>query len=425
MKLSGDEIVYVLLSERLLAAGEYHTIGFSDIPGMSGRAEAYLEAPLFKHPPLYPLLVGFARRLLPGKPIAPFVPNILLSAVSLLALALLARALGMSWGQTTAVCALLAISPTHWTASSRIWLEMTWTTFALLAVASTVRALDDDRWWLLAGICWGLAWLTKYTALVVWLGCLAGVAWARPSALLTSRALIGHVIAVTACAPWLAWRFSVEGTDVILFWRSAVQDWRVFARALCWLWALPVIGLGLLLARRRWRQLDPKGIPFAPGPSVAIASLAVLALVPVSLGGSHSDLVTQPWAGWAENRLAESSRAFHAARPVLFEPILACVLPALLVVRGGGWAVVQGTWIVLFLFLSVWGNFQSRYTLPLIPLGLLLSIAVVWPPVLSQRHRGALRTLLWWGAAAAIVLSALRSIWLIEAMVLEQDYFYF
>ena len=293
-------------------------------------------------------------------------------------------------------------------------------TFVLAAVWAQVRGLRDSSWLPVSGFFWGCAALTKYVALVAWLGASAAMLVEGPSAVRSRLFWIGQGLMLSMVAPWLFVRWQFEGASVVMFWRSSIDDWRMLTTALRSLWLVPVMAAVLAIV---WRRLKSERLRR----NCELLALPVATLLALGLsrtfGWSRLEI---PMTSWSPNRLADSSRAFYLARQVLFEPvcwvgIIALLLP-LRSARQTGWTVIQLTWVCLFVFLTCWGNFQLRYGLILTPWEYLGAATVLR---LSGREGSS------WGAATGglivcwLVLTTVRSLWIVVRLAMAPDFFYF
>jgi len=422
-QVSGDEILYIALGDRLWKEGRYDARGLADrMPLDRTRVNipAYLDAPLFKHPPMFPFLVGMSRTIFWKVPGSSIYPSLLMGAVSLAAIFWLAKELGCSPAQGLLAVLLLAVSPVHWICSSRIWMDMTLTAFILLAVAAQIRAMGRSEWWKWAGVFWGCALLTKYTAFAPWAFALAASLYLKPG--LRNERAFRSAIAITAgmFLPWVIARIGFEGWTALAVWKSPVEDWAAMLRMARWLWLAPVLAaagwLWLRVTRREWfdRWMEP--VPLLAWGTLAFLILYAILNARLSFG-------TIPWSGFGPNALKDSPRDFYLIRQILFEPVCWWGLIGLLVFRRRiSWDMTRAVWAGLFLFLTLWGNFQSRYGLPLVPFELVFAAAVLWP-----RRHGEGRVRLWsWGLASLwILFSCVRSLWIVDRIAIDNKFFYF
>ena len=134
-----------------------------------------------------------------------------------------------------------------------------------------------------------------------------------------------------------------------------------------------------------------------------------------------------PWSGSGRNIFMFGPKHFYFSRQILFEPI--CwwgFLGAVLLNRRGAWDVVRWTWVGLFGFLTLWGHFQLRYGLLLVPFEHALAVALLFsdtPRAGTARRRRqpfiAAIVVIW------LVVSIARSLYVVKELGIENQFFYF
>jgi hypothetical protein len=159
-----------------------------------------------------------------------------------------------------------------------------------------------------------------------------------------------------------------------------------------------------------------------PADALLGATLALLLLLTES--SFRAALLGQPWAGWDFNALAKYGTSFYVTYRASLEPVCLLGFVACLPLRRSSAVIVsQGTWLGLFVFLTAWGNYQSRYALPLIPLEA-LAVGVLTAQALASPRRPTD-----WPAAvlavAWLTLGVCRSAWVLKELGLTNDFFYF
>ncbi len=283
---------------RLLLAA---SVGFGQDETYSVAVARQLALGYFDHPPLHLWIVGVWARLIGREdPWLLRVPFIALFAISS---ALLYRLTTRAYGPRAGLWALLALNLAPvFTLSSASWvlpdgpllcsaLAMVWS--ATLALEPGRSAASARRWWLLAGLCAGLALLSKYLAVFPILGLLLYLlgsprrrVLATPApwlAALLAAALFAPVVVWNATHGWVSFAFQggralPSGFSVgrglaslaaqcayLLPWIGVVLAatvWNAFARRprdpSDWLFALCAIGpIGLFAAAGFWTSVLP------------------------------------------------------------------------------------------------------------------------------------------------------------------------
>jgi 4-amino-4-deoxy-L-arabinose transferase-like glycosyltransferase len=379
----------------------------------------YLQAPVFKHPPLFPMMVGLSRLAGGGELAAAFAPNLLLSAMSLLLFFAVCRETRLSPGNSLLAVGLLSLSPVHWVCSARIWLDLAVTTFVLGAAWCQIRGLRHPRWFVAAGFFWGCALLTKYVALAALVGAFVATLYVNPRVVRERWFWVGYLLTITMLMPWLAFRWQTEGSTVIAFWTSDIDDWRRLTRILKHLWVLPV---GFAILMPLWRRLAT--LPESAAYRRHLLWMTGLFVVTCLVNPFGWNYLEVPATFWGNNPFATAPLHFYISRQVLFEPICWVGLTALLLLplsAAGAWTQIRGVWLSLLIFLTAWGNYQLRYGVILVPWELLGAVALL-QVVQKQMPANHLTRAL---SVAWIVLSAARSVWILVATAIHNDLFYF
>lgn len=414
-RLSGDEVVYLLLGDRLWHEGRYTTKGVERfLPLQRTIVPGYLHAEVFKHPPVYPALVGGSRRVLGGTLQAAYYPNLLLAAVSILATYFLCRELRVSPAFSLLGALFVAVSPVHWIASSRIWLDLALSTFVTLAIALHLRASRTERWWLSA-LAWCAAVLTKAVAAMPWVAAALMAITFDPQARRSRGFWFSQAAVALSLAGWFTVLTANESASMLASRMSMIDDARTLLRILPLLVAVAAVSIPVLWV---WRPVsDSSGVSSGGVVLVATAALVVVVLV----GGVGAALLERPWSAWDRNLLIEYGRSFYWVYPPLFDPIALLGICALLLVPDRAGALpVRAAWLALIVFLTVWGNYQTRYNLPLLQMEIVFATLVAGATWSDPRASPARRALVLGWAAASII----RSSWVV-IQLRANDFFYF
>jgi dolichyl-phosphate-mannose-protein mannosyltransferase len=200
------------------------SVGFGQDETYSVAVARQLALSYFDHPPLHLWIVGAWARLIGREdPWLLRLPFILLFAVSS---ALLYQLTAKAFGRRAGLWALIALNlAPMFTLSSASWVlpDGPLLCSALAMVCSALHALEPGRsplsawrWWLLAGLCAGLALLSKYLAVFPILGLLCY--------LLGSA----HRRVLATPAPWFALMLATAVFSPVLLW-NAMHGWVSFA----------------------------------------------------------------------------------------------------------------------------------------------------------------------------------------------------
>jgi hypothetical protein len=97
------------------------------------------------------------------------------------------------------------------------------------------------------------------------------------------------------------------------------------------------------------------------------------------------------------------------------------LIGALVLANRKGFDLVSITWTALFCFLTLWGNYQSRYGVPLLPFQVTLTVQLLREFVQGSARWGWQRHVV----ATLVALSVARSLWVDWSLALPNDLFYF
>jgi len=422
-----DEVVYIALGQNLMNRGDYSLrMQYPNMKKFYSKIPNYVNDPLFKHPPLVPLLVGLNLKAVSNNIRGAFFPGVVLGTAMLVLMFLLARNLFADYRVTWLAVLLLAVSPTHWICSARIILEAPLACFILAAVtAQLCRCRRAGAW---ASAAWALAWWTKYTAIPIWALFQALMLVAYPRLVRDRSYWLSQAAILALYIPWIVWRISVDGAGLFLFWRSSTEEWQAAAALLSRpaLWAAAIlVGASVCwLIRRRKQVLSGLMRLRRPGaPAIAWSLLAgvvlILCLEPAAF--SFSEL---PWAGERDNLLRNGPVWTYFLRMFWFEPITLVGMASVFFLPGPRRVqVIKALALGGSLALTAWGNYQMRYFLPMIPFWEVLSAgALVYLYGKIRVHSAP--------AAAAfagcwIAWSVARSGWLVWKIAIPNDVFYY
>jgi hypothetical protein len=266
---------------------------------------------------------------------------------------------------------------------------------------------------------------TKYTAIFPWAFVVGVVVLNSREMRWDWRFWVGQLLGVAVFLPWVFWRLRVEGMVAIAFWQSEREEWRRAAALIRW---APVALAGFAAAVWLWRKMPAAG--FLRRPSIGRGRLlawGTLAFVVVTLLMSSTfDFTAVPWTGWQDNLFTFGPIHFYVTRQIVFEPLIWWAFPAVLLVNGQlGWGVVKSAWFGLIAFLTAWGVFESRYSLPLVPFEHVLAIALLVPAAgaqVAKSRAGRVTNLV---VAAWFTFSIARSLFVIATIAINNQFFYF
>ncbi|MBV9464213.1 MAG: glycosyltransferase family 39 protein [Verrucomicrobiae bacterium] len=372
VNLTFDEIVFLKLAGHLRSDPlDYELRDWYRQLERDGRAPpAYLNDPIFKHPPVVPWLLSST--------FVPEAPGVLRSLLwmMLFGVGITATVYGIartflepSWSALAAAFAWL--DPFLWVGSVKVWLDLPLAFFCSVAVFAALRGRRYPPAFLWMGLALGLAFLTKYVAIVPWIG-LAWWGFVRDPHLRRNRCFqIGMLIPWLMVAPWLAWCFKTSGGG----WLN--QPEAQYAIELIRRFALGGAVIAALIAIV-WRTAPPKrSAPDEPAWNgrLFLGALFALCLAGLLFFPSWFSGRVEPRSGFQVLTFGQEGREFYLGRilnlnPLLWPALLALIWPKLPEPAG----LARTIAIAVIAAFTLWGNFQSRYMMPAMPLLCVLSV---------------------------------------------------
>ncbi|MBV9464121.1 MAG: glycosyltransferase family 39 protein [Verrucomicrobiae bacterium] len=424
-----DEIVYLTLGQNLIRGQAYSTQKqYEKLLHLYDKVPRYLNDPLFKHPPLYPAILGASVAVFGPHAWAAFLPNLALSIVLTWLVFALTRAVFHDDFAGLIAAALFAVSPTAWFCAGRIVMEIPMTCAVAAAVLFQIESARCPRLLWTAAIAWAAAWWTKYPAIPMWALVQAALLMFRPALLKRKDYWAAQALTLVLFLPWIAWRWNVDGVRLFSPSKSPTEEWQAFAhllsRPLFWAGGVMALAAAALFWNQR-RVVTAHLVRWSPrwasGAALAIGSLALLwffwLIWPELL--SFSQL---PWHGDLPNRLADGPWFTYLVRQAAFEPATLVGFTLIWFLPGGRAAQALKVIALLGTVLVIaWGNYQMRYFLLVLPF---------WHALTAGALMGVFRRIPArpWGAAwlaAWLGFSLARSVWLDARMVIPSDFFYF
>jgi len=342
----------------------------------------YLDRPIFKHPPVFPVIISF------------FEPNIRASsaaagaagAVLLMALpaaAVAAVPVSAAWAAAAAL-SVLAVDPAHWTLSAQGLMSTTLALFMFLGLAFFVLGQRRPVFFAASGVFCGLAVMTHYSGALAGAGILlytmlydrartaSAAFWALPA------------LAAAVTLPWFVMNRAVYGPEFLLRMADAHGS-GLNREMLAWTLAAAAAMTAVLVltavyqlgkpAREGFKLLTAAGRAASWLPAIAAAAIFGTLLVQGDLitaaakGFGWTDLPdryaagktihTAPW-GFYFLRLLELSPFYAAA----FIGLVICLWKKTLAPSLVPFAV---TALLILGWFTLYSEFETRYILPAVP----------------------------------------------------------
>jgi len=415
---SVDEILYNMMATQITAnpsdysARTYCALSKERDPRC--QLPDYFEAPLFKHPPIYCMLLSTVKRLGFTTITQANYFSFYLALLVPLVVFFIARKL---YDIRTALTAffLMLIEPVMWMCSVRLWMECTMSLFMVLCLFMFIRAWEDNRWYIPCGIFLGCAALTKYPGALVAPVIVLFAALYKQGLFRQPRFYAIFGVAGLMLLPWVAWNIAAYGNffSTMRYFHDTAFMGKFLA-----LLKHPALYIGLAVAGAVIWALSRKG--YAAGiaaflerdrgvsAALAAAFLVFLLLQKGVIPGLSDSLVLSkmpPETNIFPSPFAKGPWTFYISQLMRMSPLyIAAFLGCLLIgSRSPGDRLLVIAAVVIMLFYIKWGNYQSRYIVSAIPMLMILCARVF---VLAFERVGRLGNA-WVRTGARIGLSCL------------------
>jgi len=378
----------------------------------------YMTLPLYKHPPVYSYTLSLVFRCAADP---TFKLAALVSVVSGTLIVVIAFLVGRKlYDERVGLLAafFLLIDPVHWLCSEKIWLAATLAMWMWVAMLLFVMAVARGKWWLylLAGVACGLAGLTKLPGLFFVPVGLTYATLREPRLFKQGRFWLMVSIPIAMMVPWVVWNVHVYGHDALDVRRMHVGSSEILdlaghvVRGPWLILVVAVLGLAaavayLRISGRDEYMVDAFGRERATKYG-AIGALAVGAVVsgtvllhPYVLSRLMESLSFEhvPRNGWTMGMFAREPKVFYLAQLIEHSPVyVIAFLSVALLLRSGkkGDALLLVTALCILSFCALWGNYQCRYILAVVPALLIIAAGTIcraWDAAGDIRSPGASR----------------------------------
>ncbi|MCX6348132.1 MAG: glycosyltransferase family 39 protein [Candidatus Aureabacteria bacterium] len=387
-----DESLYQELGYQLFSDPSHYSAGgvYEDLLAAGRNPPLYLRQPLFKHPPFFSYCIASCIVLLGAGLKAAYLPTVLSGALTIWVVFLLGRSI-YNWQTGLAAAAMLSIDPIHWACSEKIWAETTQGFLCTLALYLFCRGLSRNHLLIWGGAIIGLALLTKYTSALTVLILVAFALIFRRDLLRNKYFWMQWLVAAAVFSPWAIWYFNVYGggggaISIGLEWKMIGRFFHNMLRN--YQWAIPVLliilGLGWF-AHDRGRQNKGRVADhrYPPGAFYVPAAFIVLVTVLSLLCPSYMARIISPGyiplIGWERNLFGGEPVWFYFARLPQFSPFYLFAFLGLVKIlsRRKEEALLALYCLVILIFHSLWGNYQSRYILMAVPVLLIIASSLL------------------------------------------------
>lgn len=355
----------------------------------------YMNEPLFKHPPLFSwlLAISYFFKLKPFPYMSAIMVPMLLGISTIVFVYFFGKIL-YDYRVGLLAALFLTIDPIHWLCSEKIWMETTVTLFMFLALFFFFRGFNHTHFLLFSGLFAGFALFTRYSGILVPIFIFLFALIYKEELLFKRDFWLIFIITLAVFSPWLVWNYHSYGAtffkkmlDVQDIAHRDLQKYKISI-------ILTSITIAFLLILR---LLSPKLAPsirekinsFFKGIRLLLAISILTAFILMLFYPSFRQGLKNMWiynylpsAGWNISMFIKEPWNFYFSRLLELSPIylfsyLAAIFFSFKDTQKDSLLIISAFLIMAFFVL--WGNYQSRYILPAVPILLILaSRFLIW-----------------------------------------------
>ena len=382
---SVDEVLYNMMANQIVVnLADYNTLNYYKLSKQhrpNQRLPDYFKKPLFKHPPMYCLLLTVPKRFnfktIQDINYFSFYVSILLSLIVFL----VAKRL---YDNRTAFLAFLfmTLNPIYWICSLRIWMECLLAIFMYLCILFFIWGWKKENYYILCGILLGCAMLTKYPGVLCAPIILIFAVFFKPELFKKIKFYMIFLIAFLLFLPWIIWNINVYGnflTGIGLHADLPFMKRCFFLIKRPVILLLPILILWLIAYKGYFLKLG-KIIPNKK--TMGLLIIGVFLVFLFSLKGIRQDLgealllnKLPPTSNLFPSIFAKEPWFFYIGQLLKMSPffILAYLSFFFINSESDGDKLLLIAAFIILLFYIKWGNYQSRYILSAIPALMILA----------------------------------------------------
>jgi 4-amino-4-deoxy-L-arabinose transferase-like glycosyltransferase len=350
------------------------------------RFPKYFHDPLFKHPPLFVLMILSAFKIFGYTAFAANFFPLVLGVLSIALIYLLGRLVsGRMVGLLAA--SFMWIDPVAIMSSQKVWMDTPLMFFMLLTVYSYWMAVKEKKnmFFLIGGLAAGSAFMIKYPGILTFFGIIIFFLMTCPEIFKNRYFQWSLVFPILMSLPWAFWNYYVYGMGFIQQQLAAHSFISVFSfPVFLFLIILFSVACLFVVFFRNIGFIPKKSQTFFSSPPVyQLKCFCFLFMLAFSIlhgwrSLSLSDLPSVSWQGGAFSgepgwfylrRLLEYSFLYAFAYLSFFDPFSKGSRDIFLIKING---------FLIMIFFTAWGNFQCRYILPALPFLMILSADYLW-----------------------------------------------
>lgn len=445
--LTFDESVYIRLGFQVKNGEPYNTQKLYEEKKRARVLPEYLNRSVFKHPPLFPWLVSISYTLLEQKSsyeydelyaAAARVSNLMGCLLVLLGFMFGKKFYGYPAGLLAAF--LLAIDLNLTLSAQKVWIESTLAFFMFSTLYLCYKACEEHKaYFYPAGIIFGFAMLTKYTAVLV-------IPIVLTYALIYHRTIFKQkefylffLLAGLVFLPWAVHNMKIYGAEAfqMMVIKQTAGPEKMARFVFMGLAALAGLA-GVLVFKKitgakhqtSATEREDSNLFAMLGVAVVGIFIAYMFLQKPFLGSILKTLHWSelPTAGWDMKLFKQEPWFFYLKQQIEYSPVYLFLFVAFLRAPFGQkqdvFLFLACFWILLFT--TVWGNFQGRYVLSFVtPAVILISatIVLIFKYLSKQKNAAGMIGL----GAACLVMAyfVLKALKVYSAIALHDNVAYF
>lgn len=395
-KATVDEWIYFGLARQLVKnplnyqSRDVTAIIQKDSPDLP--IHGYMTQPLFKHPPLFSYLLAAAFKLLGDDGASLYAVPVFFGVLMIPLGYLLGRLFyGEIVGLATAF--FLWMDPVHIISSQKVWPDTTLNFFVVLAIYLFACAVkySRDQYFFWAGISTGLALLTKYTGVLALAVMILYALIESPSLLRNRKFLWSLLIPVAMMLPWGYWNYAIYGQDFINTHFMVEHNLKLRAPIILLIGLIIVTGFGFILqVWRSWQgkfeedktesaDLDEES-PSRLRTYITFFLCVMFIYVMKDSIVNSLNIYKFPQTSWGQDTHFRSHPLFYFRQLIEFSFIYFFAFMSFFMVTEENYRkgmLLHLTVVVIMVFHLLWGSYQCRYILGLLPF-LIIAGVVAW-----------------------------------------------
>lgn len=375
---SVDEEVYFGMAYNIQKGLQYYnTQYYGEILREAGRyVPEYFLKPLYKHPPVFTLLLSLSIKLFGVRGLSAFYVPVFFSLMTIPLVYCLGALIFNRWvGFFAAI--LLTLDPMSIVCSQKVWMESVLAFFTVFSIYAFVKGLKTDtpRLFISSGILSGLGALTKYTGVLPTMIFISYALLLDRKLFRNKYFLVSLIIPFIMLIPWLIWNISVYGLDFFGMQASLHSDKYHVPKFTRNIIIYIVFGLAVYRLVKKVKKDISNPRKAEINIRLVISSAFAALLWPAIIS---SFMVTYlPVTSWAGATFYGSIQTFYLERLLQFSLLtfftfLAFCLPKRMITREE--LLVRVSIVIILLFYTIWSAYQSRYIIAVNPLIILIGV---------------------------------------------------